>query len=310
MAPWVEVHVTTIGSVFPCCAAENDEYIGDTSKGDTLLDSWNSDGFVVGNLGEVNGATQDMVAWNWKAGTTTGLSGGTITPTSYSINTTSGFGIYKYTGTGSAGTIAHGLGVIPKLIVVKRLNSSSQWSVYHESLGNTKHLILNTTAIGVTSTNYWNDTSPTSSVFSIGSGTDVNANGGTYIAYIWAEVRGYSRFRRYVGNGVEESAGNGQMCQCGFKPAYVMIKKGSSSAGPWQIMDKTRLGYNPKNYLLKAEATAAEVASSNSIDILSNGFKIRSGNAADWNENGTNYYWWAFADSALVSSTGIPSTAE
>ena len=265
--------------------------------------SFDADGYTLGNANYWNWTAKTFVGWSWKAGTTSGLSGGTITPTAYSFNTTSGFSIIAYTGTGSAATIGHGLGVIPKMIVVKRLNSTSQWSVYHEAIGNTKHLILDTTAAEVTSTNYWNDTSPTSSVFSIGSGTDVNASGGTYIAYVFADVKGYSRMGTYTGNGNADGA----FIYTGFRPAYFMCKLASGSGGSWAIYDNKRLGYNGGNSYLEANATDLDDAN-DQIDIVSNGIKLRTTGGYQ-NTNGATYVYAAFAEFPIVSSNDAPGVA-
>jgi hypothetical protein len=235
------------------------------------LTSFDSDGFTLGadsgNYINLNSAT--YASWNWKAGTTSGLSGGTITPSSYSINATTGVGIYKYTGTGSNATIAHGLGVAPKLVIVKRTDNTSQWSVYHYEVGEAKHLALDTKIAEVTSSNYWNDTAPTNSVFSLGSGTDVNASGGTYIAYVYAEKRGFSRIGKYIGNNDTDGA----FVFTGFKPGFLITKSISSGDTQWMMRDKKR-GFNGAIKTLYADSSEQET-SADSVELLSNGFVFR-----------------------------------
>ena len=154
------------------------------------LKTFGSDGFTLGTGSYVNTNTNTYASWNWKAGTTTALSGGTITPTAQSINTTSGIAIIKYTGNDTAGaTIPHGLGAVPKMIIIKNLISANNWVVYHEALGNTKFLELNTTAVAATATTSFNDTSPTSSVFSVGSSGGVNSGDKAMLAYCFAEKK-------------------------------------------------------------------------------------------------------------------------
>ena len=209
------------------------------SAGAQQLTAFDSNGFSLGTDDRVSGSGHTYVSWNWKMGTTSGLSGGTITPSSYSINATTGVGMYKYTGTGSAGTIAHGLGVAPKLVIIKRITANGQWSVYHYEVGEAKHLALDTTIAETTGSAYWNDTAPTSTVFSIGNGTDVNASGGTYIAYVYAEKRGFSRIGKYIGN----NDSDGAFVFTGFKPGFLITKSISSVDTQWMMRDKKR-GFN------------------------------------------------------------------
>jgi hypothetical protein len=285
-------------------------YTSSTGVDDTSTQAitYGTDGvtFNGGNY-DPNTNTYPYICWSLKAGTTSGLSGGTITPSAYSINTTSKFGIYKYTGTGSAGTISHGLGTTPKMIWIRRTDSATQWSVYHEAVGNDKHVILNSDAVQVTSANYWNDTSPTDSLFTIGAGTDVNASGGIYIAYVWGEVPGYSAFGKYYGNYQD----NGPFVYTGMKPAFLLIRQ-YNDTGQWRIYDTLREDYGQGDLLkyLAAESTAAEVTTTDGgLDILSNGFKIRSsGGNHDLNGNQDPYLYYAVGQS-LVGTNNIPATA-
>jgi len=268
------------------------------------LTAWNSDGFVVGSGSNINNNTNLFVGWNWKAGTTTGLSGGTITPTSYSINTTSGFGVYKYTGTGSAGTIAHGLGVAPEMVIVKKYNTTGDWYVYHKDMpsGNGYHLRLNADSAQASGTE-WNSTNPTSTVFSLGANSNVNASAATFIAYVFAPKRGYSKFQEYWGNG---QTSDGTFVYTGFRPAFILIKR-SALTGNWQIFDDKRLGYNGGNSYLSPNDDAVE-NTGGQIDIVSNGFKMRN-NGTYTNGSGDTYIYAAFAEFPIVSSNNIPTVA-
>ena len=268
----------------------------------TGLSAWTSDGFTLNDRAQVNYDTGTFASWNWKAGTTSGLSGGTITPSSYSINTTSGFGIYKYTGNSTSGaTIAHGLGVVPKMIIVKRTNAVAAWMVYHEAMGNGKYMSLDTTAAEATSASAWNDTSPTSTLFSLGDGGNVNNSAGTYVAYVFSDVKGFSKFGSYTGNA---SATNGTFVYTGFRPAFILAKVTNYGAA-WTLYDNKRLGYNPDNKQFDANSAGTE--GNYKSDIYSNGFKPFT---ADPQINGSyNYTYMAFAEFPIVSSNSKAGTA-
>ena len=263
--------------------------------------SFDADGFTTGQDGSSGQDGENYVAWNWKAGTTSGLSGGTITPSAYSINTTAGFGIYKRTGTATAGTIAHGLGDVPKFIISKNLSSGSNIRCYHVSRGNTKCINLNEQNAEETNS-MWNDTTPTSTVYSIGSNNDGNKSGDTFIDYVFCEKRGYSKFNNYVGN---NNATRGAFAYTGFKPAFILLKDASGSSD-WQILDNKREGYNPDNDRIKANSNQAE-DSTDYLDILSNGFKIYS-TSGDYNTDGNVFIYAAFGQS-IVGTNQIPTTA-
>ena len=263
-----------------------------------------ADGHTIGQVSgyEVNDSGVNYVEWGWRAGTTSGLSGGTITPSSYSINTTSGFGIYKYTGTGSAGTIAHGLGKVPKMIIVKPTSTTGSWVCYHVKIGNDKGIVLNSDAAEYSNTN-WNTTTPTNSLFSLRGGGDVNTNGVTYIAYVFAEIPGYSRISSYKGQA--GAGGQYPFIYTGFKPTFLLMKP-SNATGNWFIFDSKREGYNVLNDYLLPNQNIAEVTN-HRFDLTSNGFKLRTSNAG-WNGSGTNYIYMAFGQS-VVGSNNIPVTA-
>ena len=260
-----------------------------------------SDGFSVGARAALNTTSDTLVSWNWKMGTTSGLSGGTITPSGYSISTTAGQSVIAWTGTGSAGTIPHGLGVTPKMIIVKETSHATNWAVYHSVWGNTKFKQLNTTAVLATTSN-WNDTSPTSSLFSVGGGDQTNTSGRTYVAYCFAPVRGYCHIGSYIGNGYA----NGPFVYTGFKPGFVMIVR-TDSTYDWTMFDNKRIGYNPENYFLWANSTAAD-GTTDYMNILSNGYKI-IGTTQGINGGTSEYVYIAFAANPIVSSNDIPGMA-
>ena len=156
----------------------------------STLTAFNSDGFTLSSGTKVNGNNINFVSWNWKAnGQGSTNTDGTINTTYTSANTTAGFSICSYTGTGSNATVGHGLGVAPKMILIKRLSADDNWIVYHNSLGGTKNLYLDATNAEATRSDTFNNTAPTSSVFSLGSATGTNGSGSTYIAYCFADVK-------------------------------------------------------------------------------------------------------------------------
>ena len=271
------------------------------------LTSWNADGFAVGTETGVNTNTDDYSAWNWKAGTTSGLSGGTITPSAYSINTTSGVVIYQYAGTSSNGTIAHGLGTAPECVIVKKFSAADSWWVYHQGTGAGKYMVLDTTAAPVTNSAAWNDSAPTDTLIHLGTAGNTNSSSGspTYIMYAFAPVKGFSSFGKYYGNNNDD----GPFIYTGFRPAFLMVKQ-SNDVGDWLIMDDKRVGYNPDNNYFKANATSASQGAANKCDILSNGFKPRSSGAGhDLNGASDTYNYMAFAEFPMVSSNSKAGTA-
>ena len=268
----------------------------------TSITSFNSDGITVGSANAVNDNSINYVNWNWKAnGTGVANTAGSINST-VSANTTSGFSIVKYTGTGNGGvnTVGHGLGVIPKVIIIKALTTTQGWYQYHEVLGNTK-VIDFTTATAVTN-DYWNDTNPTTSVFNVIGNTVVGGNY-DYIAYCFSDIAGFSKSGSYTGNG----NANGAFVYTGFKPAFVMMKTSSIASNDWVMFDSKRLGYNVSNDSLKPNSNSAEQTGLD-IDLLSNGFKMR-GTQNDFNGSGGNYIYMAFAAAPLVGTNNVPATA-
>ncbi len=270
------------------------------------LTAFGSDGFSIGSAAGENANSQPIVAWNWKAnGAASTNYDGSINST-VSANTTSGFSIVSYTGNSTTGaTVGHGLNSVPKFIVTKNRTSSTYgWYCYHASLGATKSLYLHTSDAEVTSSTRWNDTTPTSSVFTLGNNEGVNGST-DMIAYCFAEKTGYSKFGSYVGNGNAD----GTFVYTGFKPAFVMTKKTSGSSS-WDMHDTKRDTFNVATKHLLAEDNGAE-GSTVVLDILSNGFKFRTLNG-DRNASGATYIYMAFAEEPLVAnsvSNGVPATA-
>ena len=276
------------------------------------LSVFGTDGFTVGSNNEVNGSSDNMVSWNWLANNTSGSSNtdGSITST-VSANTTAGFSIVSYTGTATSGvTIGHGLGVKPDMIILKnRSPDTASWPVYHSSLGATKYLGLNSTGTSTTSNTRWNDTEPTSTVFTLGSSGDVvgDSSGEPFIAYCFAEKTGYSKFGSYIGNGNAD----GSFVYTGFKPTWILAKHasgGTASGEHWNLQDVKRSPYNSSIIMLSPNQSSADNSTTNnSIDILSNGFKIRT-NDGRLNNAGATYIYMAFGQT-LVGSNNIPCTA-
>ena len=265
--------------------------------------AFNSDGVTLGNINAVNENNGLFVSWNWKAnGQGSSNSDGSINTTYTSASTTSGFSISTYTGTGANATVGHGLGITPKMFIVKRLNTTGAFRTYHEATGNLGQMALNATDQVSDVAAMWNSTSPTNSTISIGTHAGVNANGGTYVVYCFADVQGYSKMGSYIGNG----SADGAFEYLGFKSAWVLIKK-ASAAESWYLFDNKREGYNGSNPELNPNATNAEQAGSR-IDILSNGFKATQNNTSV-NTDGAKYIYMAFAGEPLVSTNGNAATA-
>jgi hypothetical protein len=264
------------------------------------LVSFDSNGFTLGatvNTNNINLNAATFVGWNWKAnGTGVTNTAGSITST-VSANTTAGFSIVTYTGTGANATVGHGLGVAPSMIIVKSRSNAIKWGVYHVSIGNTKMAYLNETSVPGTSSVYWNNTTPSSSVFTIGNGDEVGINGATYVAYCFAQVAGYSAFGSYVGNGVAD----GPFIFTGFRPRYFILKN-ITSAQSWSVQDTSRSPYNVSSAVLLPNSSSAELTGTDFIDIVSNGFKIRHSSSGNNNNNGDTYIYMAFAESPFKYS--------
>jgi len=253
--------------------------------------TFNSDGFTSTTDIHTNGYT--YVAWQWKAGTTSSSNtNGSITST-VSVGATQGFSVVTYTTTGSAGTVGHGLGVAPDMIILKnRTGAADDWYVYHSALGNTKYLILDGNASATTASTWWNNTSPTSTVFSLGSAWSVVKN---YVAYCFAAVKGFSAFGSYTGNG----SSDGPFVYTGFRPRWLLLKN-TGGVASWYCLDSSRNTYNVEDAVLVPNTNAAEV-SITSVDFLSNGFKLRT-TTTDINGSGTTYIYACFAEVPFKSA--------
>ena len=286
---------------------------GAEDTGTNGLYIFQSDGFKLASGNTENDNGESYVAWQWKANggsRTTFSESGNNPGGGYQANTTGGISIVDYVGTQAAGTVAHGLGAVPKMIIVKSRGASRSWTVYHHQMGspaNEKNMVLNTTA-ALTDYNadYWGATTPTSSVFSLGgtNGHAVNYNNENFIAYCFAEVQGFSKFGSYIGNG----SANGPMIYTGFQPAWVMIKT-TSTADDWYIFDNKREGYNPSVWRIRANTISGDTTgTNNTVDHLSNGFKLRF-TGGSINGSKLPYIYMAFAENPFVTSTGVSTTA-
>ena len=258
----------------------------ETTDADTLT-SFDSDGFALGADVKVNTNTEAYVAWCWKE------------------SATAGFDIVTFTGDGSARTISHSLSAVPHMYHVKS-REGRPWSVYHHkntAAPETDKLTLGDNDATADSNVYWNDTAPTSSVFSLGTTADVNDDTKVHMAYLWSEKQGFSKFGSYAGNG---STTDGPFLYTGFRAAWFMCKR-TDGAGSWGIFDNKREGYNVDNDPLVANTSNAE-GTSDMIDLLSNGFKSRTTSEAN-NESGETYIYMAFAEAPFVNSNGVPCNA-
>jgi hypothetical protein len=268
-------------------------------------------GCTVGEDTLINTASNSYVSWNWVAnsGSTSSNTDGSITST-VQANTTAGFSIVQYTGTGSNATVGHGLSSAPEWFIVKELSNANSWIVSHKGLTSqaTYSITLNNTNAESSSggTVYWNSTAPTSSVFSLATDTGVNGSSRNYVAYCWHGVDGFSKFGKYVGNG----STNGPFIYTGFQPAMVMVKSSSNSATNWEIRDNKRSssgGTNPITQVLYPNLSSQEFTTDN-CDFLSNGFKWRS-SGGNRNESGYTYIYMAFAEHPFVGDGTSPVTA-
>ncbi|HSG51135.1 MAG TPA: hypothetical protein VLA40_03430, partial [Rheinheimera sp.] len=272
-----------------------------TSQSD-LLTAFNSDGFSLGADANAygwnynQGGNSQYAYWAWKAnGAGSSNTAGTITST-VSANTTSGFSIVTYTGTGSNATVGHGIGTAPQMVIIKQRNGiATYWCVYHTSLASGFAVYLNATFAAGSDPGTFNSTAPTSTVFSIGTSTATNTNGNTYVAYCFAPVAGYSAFGSYTGNGSTD----GPFVYLGFRPRYIMQKR-TDSTGTWELYDTARDTYNVMSADLAANLSDAETSVAR-FDSLSNGFKIRTTGAAT-NASGGTYIYACFAENPFKYS--------
>ena len=264
----------------------------------TSLTAFGSNGFSLGADGVVNANTKTYAAWCWKE------------------SATAGFDIVGYTGNASNRTISHSLSAIPKMMIIKRLSgTATAWLVYHASIGATKGLNLNTTGAPDDADTYFQDTAPSSSVFTLGNTGEVNADGATYINFLFSEKQGFSKFGAYYGNGsaTDETdlnaygtAGGGTFVYTGFKPAMVMVRR-YDSGDSWVFGNNKALGWNPDNNFMLMDADAAE-SPTDWCNFLSNGFKLARTDSSV-NHSGGTFIFMAFAENPFVSSGGVPGTA-
>ena len=264
--------------------------------------SFDSDGFTLGADGNINSSGVNFASWNWLASNTTASNtDGSITST-VSANTTSGFSIVSYTGTGANATVGHGLGVTPNIIISKRRSAIGDWLVGGSTVntvggGSNKLLLLNSTVAIDTNSEVYQTIG--ASTFQIGINAYINTNTSTMISYCFAEKKGFSKFGSYTGNGNAD----GTFIYTGFKPAFVILKR-TDSTSSWDLYDNKRLGYNVKNYGLFPDLANTE-STTDKIDILSNGFKMRT--TTGGNYSGATYIYMAFAEEPLVGDN--PCTA-
>lgn len=253
---------------------ESNTTTGETTE-TTGLTAFNSNGYTVGTLAQLNTSTTTYVDWAWKEGATPG------------------FDIVTYTGNGTNRTISHALGAVPKFMVVKRLDTGNGWVSYHASQNAspaTGYMYLNSTAGFASASTMWNNTAPTSSVFSVGTNSETNGNTFSFVGYLWSEIEGFSKFGSYTGNGSTD----GPFVWCGFRPRYVLIK--STGVENWSVQDSARNPYNVVDARLKPNSPDIEAVSSvQNVDFLSNGFKLRNTDT-EKNGSGTTYIFAAFAE--------------
>jgi len=265
--------------------------------------AFGSDGFTLGSNAHMNNNNSPTVAWCWKAETAfsndaSSTSIGSI-DSAGSVNNDAGFSIVSYTGTGSNGTIKHGLSSAPKMIIQKNRDESQPWWTYHDSIGAGGQLRLNENdAAGSDGGVLWNSTAPTSSVFSVGDNTGTNGSADKCIAYCFAPKQGYSKFGSFVSNNTTNNA----FTYCGFKPALVLLKS-TTSSNDWMIFDNKRDPFNVTDHKLYPNLANAEATNENDLDFLSNGFKLRNAHGAN------TFIFMAIAEQPFVTSKGVPATA-
>jgi hypothetical protein len=268
------------------------------------ITAFNSDGYTFGSSGSFNFGTEEYVNWCWKANGAGSANTDCSISSTVSANTTSGFSIVSFTGTGANATVGHGLGVSPKWIIVKS-RGVENWRVYSSYLGATKAMRLNGTDAADTDSSYWNG-EPTSSVFTVGTNAGTNGSSVNMIAYCFAEKQGFSKFGSYTGNGSTD----GTFVYTGFKPAFVMRKyaTGGTAAGEgWEMLDGTRSSFNVADKRLRADNSNAEGTGANYyVDFISNVIKCRTADNAT-NNSGASYIYMAFAEQPLVGDN--PATA-
>ena len=258
-------------------------------SGNTLVDAITSDGFNIGNNDQVNKSSGTFVAWAWKESATAGLD------------------IITWAGNETAKTISHNLSAVPHWIIVKVRGTAKQWTCYHKDMTadpNNAGIFLQSTAVPTTGTaGYFNNTVPTSSVFSVGTSTNVNQNSDNVMGYCWTSIQGFSKFGEYTGNGNAD----GPFIYTGFRPAWFMTKR-TDAVGDWRIRDVAREPHQPLDAPFYANTAIAENDGDNDWDVVSNGLKMR-GSGTGENASGGTYIYAAFAEAPLVNSNGVPCNA-
>ena len=283
-------------------------YSADTQAETTYgqyLKSFNSDGFVLGTDSGINQSSQTFVSWNWKAGGSASNNTDGNKTISLSVNTTAGFSVGTYAGTGQDSTIGHGLGAVPDWLMIKNRSSGSRkWQLWHNGLtGTNKYLAIDRSDAELTDTASWDNTAHSNTVWNTYGSGEANQNGENFVCYAWTSIQGFSKFGSYTGN----ANANGPYIYTGFRPAWIMTKQinGGSS---WIVHDNKRDPINAVTEYFTVEENDAAGTLANSYDLCSNGFKVRTSNG-DRNSNGDTFAYWAFAESPLVNSEGIPNNA-
>ena len=270
-----------------------------------VIRAFNTNGFEVGGATQVSEGGRSYVAWGWKASNTTATNTAGSINSTVSVNAAAGFSIVKVSKDNtSVATIGHGLGVTPKFIIGKDLDGVDNWTCYSEVLGNGKGIYLNASNAAATASTFWNSTSPTSTLFTIGS--DNTWNSPSIVFYCFADVESFSKFGSYTGNGNAD----GPFVYTGFKPAFIIVKDTSTGAS-WPILDATiSSSVNPLTGRLYTDGTNA-IGTAVVCDTLSNGFKMRA-TLPNCNASGGSFIYMAFAENPFVTSTdnnSIPTTA-
>jgi len=269
--------------------------------------AFGADGFTVGASDILNKPSSTFVAWNWKAGGTGVANTDGSVDSTVSVNTTAGFSIVTYTGVSGSQNVGHGLGTTPTMVTVKHLNGVDNWVTFDSGFPDAKdNWILYNSTLGTpgADSGRWGGIAPTSTTFNVSSSNygQNNAVGGTYVAYCFTPVKGYSKFGKYTGNGNAD----GPFIYTGFRPAYILIKRDVGTFN-WYLWDNKRLGYNVDNDAQNINLAIAD-DTGDKIDILSNGFKIKATDTY-YNGSGVSVFYWAFAEFPIVSSNDIPGTA-
>ena len=266
------------------------------------LTAFNTNGYSIGTDGDINNNTSTYVSWNWLGnGAGVANTDGSINST-VSANTTSGFSIVKWSNTGSNATIGHGLGVAPSMIITKVTNDTYTWYTYHKSLDATDYVALNSSNATADNATLWQDTEPTTSVFSVGTAFGAL----DMIAYCFAEKQGYSKFGKYsaVGNV------DGNFIYLGFKPSFFLAKRVTDGTEPWIMFDNKRNPFNGVDKNLKPNLSEAEATQNPpSMDFLSNGIKFRNIDGTFSNTAGKEFIYMAFAEAPLVGTNNVPANA-